>query len=124
MMIPINLLHIFQLENYDIARFLKFAYSHFKFRFKGSKRQHLVWTHKAIILFLMANVTFLGVLLLGYCVLGVCYWLFVLLLVDLLLFPLLFVVSLLFIKPLEYLLEIRIINKPKMLFFITGLLYY
>lgn len=55
LMIPINLLHGYQLENYQITRFLHFAYTHLLFRIKGSQRQKLDRTKKAILLFIVAN---------------------------------------------------------------------
>ena len=106
-------MHALQLENYDIVRFLKFAYSHFWFWFAGSKRQHLVRTNKAIIIFLLTNIIFILGLLCGYYVLWLSYRLLLVILVCLLLFPFFMAVSCILIKPVEYLLEYRIINKAK-----------
>ena len=49
-----NLLLAFQLENYQVRRFLRFAYTHWMFRFKGSERQKLDWTKKAVVLFVLS----------------------------------------------------------------------
>ena len=113
MMIPINLLHAFQLENYDIVRFLRFAYSRFWFWFVGSKRQHLVWTKKAVGIFVLADAIFILGLLLGYYIFWFSCWFLFVLVGDLILFPIFFIVWCFIMKPVEYLLEYRIINKAK-----------
>ncbi len=48
-----NILTSYQLENYNNSRFLKFIYTHPKFWIFWWERQSLVWTKKAILIFLV-----------------------------------------------------------------------
>jgi UDP-N-acetylmuramoyl-tripeptide--D-alanyl-D-alanine ligase len=119
-----NLLLAFQLEQYQPSRFLKFSYTHWQFRYKGSKRQTLDWTKKAMLLFGVS----IGILVVGG-------WLFSLWILQgsggdglfigeriegigaifllLLMYPLVLVVASFIIFPLEFLLKHRIITQAK-----------
>lgn len=111
-MIPINLLLALQLENYDIVRFLKFAYSHFKFWVKWSSRQRLVRTNKAIAIFVLVMVIFVSVLLLEYYFL-ISRLFFLSILIDILLLPLFFVIWMFVLMPIDYLLEYNLVRRAK-----------
>lgn len=55
-MFPKNILTSYQLENYDNIRFLKFIYTHPVFWIFWGDRQILVWTKKAILIFIVAMI--------------------------------------------------------------------
>lgn len=115
-----NLLLAFQLENYHPSRFLKFSYTHGKFRFIGSKRQKLDWTKKAILLFI-GSVCFFCLLLLGGIWWGFEGWngvslrggRFLVMMLLVVGYPLLLVFTAFLTVPLELFLKRRIITQAK-----------
>lgn len=57
-----GLVYILQKENYDTRRFLRFAYSHFKW-WRLEKRQRIVWTAKAKLIYILTWIILLIIIL-------------------------------------------------------------
>jgi len=105
-----NLLYILQSEDYEIGRFIKYAYSHLKW-WGLQKRQKLVWTKKSIVIYILSVFLFFIILLLAFyqSVLKGA----LVLIIELFLLPFIILISLLLLAPLNFYLKQRITNKAK-----------
>lgn len=108
-----NLLYIFQSENYDWRRFLKYAYSHL-FWWRLEKRQRLDWTAKAIILYVL-SLTIVISLVVVSAIYSPWYWTVLLVIVICLLLPLVIVFCSALIWPVDRYLKGIIIDRAKMI---------
>ncbi|MFA4930789.1 MAG: UDP-N-acetylmuramoyl-tripeptide--D-alanyl-D-alanine ligase [Patescibacteria group bacterium] len=114
-----NLLYILQSEGYDSWRFLKYAYSHWRW-WQLEKRQHLEWTAKVILVYIFNCVLMLALVVVSWWWFS---WWFILVLVVIWFFlPVLIVFSLLVIWPVDQLLKWwvvagarQVISKQKMI---------
>ena len=105
-----NLLFILQSDDYDMGRFLKYAYSHFKW-WRLQQRQKLTWTKKSIAIYTLSIIFLLFVLLLSAILIN--FWAILILILELLLLPLIMSLSLLLLWPLDYFLKKQITAKAR-----------
>lgn len=105
-----NLLYIFQLENYEIGRFLRFAYSHRRWH-KLARRGSLVWTGKAKFLCAISVLLIIIPLISAFNAYGAKGAFIMPALIVFL--PLIIAISLLIVRPIEIYLKRKKIGKAK-----------
>ena len=105
-----KLLYIFQLENYEIGRFLRFAYSHWRWH-ELERRGSLVWTGKAKLLSFLSISLFILTLIFAFKIYGLGATFIIPALI--LFLPLIVAISSLIIKPIEIYLKQKKIGKAK-----------
>lgn len=107
----LNLLLAYQLEQYHNIRFLKFVYHKPIFWTRGSKRQNIDWTLKALMLLSLSIIIFIGfnILVLKF------YHLFVLLslLVISLVYPFVLIIVNFLIYPIDRIVKKNIVSRAK-----------
>jgi UDP-N-acetylmuramoyl-tripeptide--D-alanyl-D-alanine ligase len=101
-MILKNLIYILQSENYDYARFLKFAYTH-PLWWKLEKRQQIVWTVKASVLWIITVILFWSALIVPIFIFTL-HWLFILP-IFIIILPILLCVALFVMMPCDIILK-------------------
>ncbi|HOZ36304.1 MAG TPA: UDP-N-acetylmuramoyl-tripeptide--D-alanyl-D-alanine ligase [bacterium] len=109
-MIIANLIYILQSENYLPKRFLGYVYKHLAW-WRLQKRQKIVWTKKAILIYILTIILFLGISAVG--VRLVEWWAVIIGLFLVVILPWLALVALLIVWPIDYYLKQRIFNKAK-----------
>ncbi len=106
-----NLLYILQSENYNPARFLKYAYSHFRW-WDLEKRQGLKRTEKARVIYFVILFLLTAILIASFFNFGFT-GLFLASVVVVILLPIIILAALLAIKPADFFLKRKIINSAK-----------
>lgn len=106
-MILKNLIYILQSENYYFKRFLKFAYTHLKW-WELENRQKIVWTRKALAIWVMSLLIFCIVIVLFFIAFNIQGLLIIPFLI--LLLPIIIGISLYAIMPLDIVLKQQIIE--------------
>jgi len=105
-----NLLYILQSDNYEIDRFLKYVYTHFKW-WQLQQRQKLTWTKKSISIYIVSISIYLLILLALF--FSIKFWSILFLIILLPFLPLIIVVSLLLLTPLDYYFKKQIVDRAK-----------
>lgn len=105
-----NLLYILQSDNYEIGRFLKYTYTHFKW-WRLQQRQRLTWTKKSILIYVISILIYFFILLDLFFLIK--FWSILFLIILLPFLPLIIVVSLFLLTPLDYYFKKQIIDKAK-----------
>ncbi len=107
-----NVLLAYQLENYNILRFLKFIYFRPLFWIKWSSRQNIVWTKKIILIAILS--VFLYIFWLIYTFLSFTSNIFLsFIFLSIILYPFLLILSSIIISPVDYYLKFRVIKIAK-----------
>lgn len=107
-MIVANLIYILQSENYLAKRFLRYVYSHLDW-WRLQKRQKIVWTKKAILIYALTMIFFGGILVMGIWLTR--WWAVIMMLFLVIILPWLVLLSLTIVWPIDYWLKQRIFEK-------------
>ncbi|NMB48288.1 UDP-N-acetylmuramoyl-tripeptide--D-alanyl-D-alanine ligase [Candidatus Kuenenbacteria bacterium] len=109
-MIIANLIYILQSENYLPKRFLGYVYKHLAW-WRLQKRQKIVWTKKATLIYALTIILFLGILVVGVWLTR--WWAVIMVLFLMILLPWLALLALIIVSPIDYWLKQRIFGKAK-----------
>ncbi|MDO8529247.1 MAG: Mur ligase family protein, partial [bacterium] len=106
-----NLIYILQSENYDISRFLKYAYTHYCW-WDLEKRQKIKWTSKAILLCIVSLILSIALLIITFLNLQI-FAAMIIAVIIILSLPLIIALSLALILPIDIAAKKRILKKAK-----------
>lgn len=108
-MILRDLIYILQAGNYEIKKFLRFAYTHWRW-WELEKRRRIDWTMKARAIYFLALWLYIFIIIGGLAIFSKTIWLLIVIIATLAL-PLIISVSLIIFLPLDFFLKRIIISK-------------